>query len=186
MTRLRPDFEKALRFFARASRRLTDQGFNPPVLVGGAAVELYSNNLIATGDFDIATARQTEFEGALVELGFVRPSGSGVATRGWMHPEFRLGFEVVTSTLLDGLAERERVIQLDLGDDGTASVLGIEDMIADRMGQFASGSAPDMLEQAQVLASLHGDMDTVYLERRIREETAGDLGIQHLKTDPAR
>lgn len=186
MTRLRPDFEKALRFFGRASRQLTDQGFSAPVLVGGAAIELYSNNLIATGDFDIATARQEEFEHALIGLGFVRPSGSGKATRGWIHPDFRLGFEVVTSTLLDGLADRDRVVRLDLGEDGTACILAIEDMIADRMGQFASGSAPDMLNQAQVVASLHSDLDPVYLERRIREETSGELGIQHLKTDPAR
>ncbi|MEG3123253.1 hypothetical protein [Sphingomonas sp. GB1N7] len=185
MKALRPDFEKALRFFGRASRQLIEQGFSAPVLVGGAAVELYSNNLIATGDFDIATARQQEFERALIQLGFVRPSGSGKATRGWMHPDFQLGFEVVSSTLLDGLADRERVIQLDLGDDGTASILSIEDMIADRMGQYASGSAPEMLAQAQVLAALHRDMDTAYLERRIREETAGDFGIQHLETDSA-
>jgi hypothetical protein len=185
LTSLRPDFEKALRFFGRASGQLTAAGFSAPVLVGGAAVELFSNNLIATGDFDIATARQAEFEQSLVELGFMRPSGPGKATRGWMHPDFHLGFEVVSSTLLDGLADRERLISLDLGEDGTVYVLSIEDMIADRMGQFASGSAPEMLAQAQVLASLHGDMDTAYLERRIREETAGDFGIQHLKTDPA-
>ena len=162
------------------------QGHHPPVLVGGGAVELYSNNLIATGDFDISTPWQDAFESALISLGFVRPSGAGKATRGWMHADFKLGFEVVSSTLLDGLADRERVVRLDLGDDGVALILSVEDMIADRMGQFGSGSAPEMLAQAQVLASLHTDVDTTYLERRIREETAGDLGIQDLKADPAR
>lgn len=155
------------------------------MLVGGAAVEVYSNSLIATGDFDISTARQDEFETELVALGFVRPTGAGMATRGWMHPEFKLGFEVVSSTLLDGLADRSRVIEIDLGRDGIASLISIEDMIADRMGQFHSGTAPEMREQARVLASLHTDLDPDYLERRIREETGGDLGIQDITANPA-
>ena len=175
---MRRDVETALRFLARATERLLDAGYDAPVLVGGGAVELFSNSLIATGDFDISTPRQSEFEEALRMLGFVKPSGVGSATRGWMHPDFRLGFEVVSSTLLDGLADRRRLVRLDLGDDGRAYVLSIEDMIADRMGQFASGTAAEMREQARVLLALHTDVDRDYLDRRIKEETSGDLGIQ--------
>lgn len=185
MISLRPDFEKALRFFGRAGRGLMARGYDAPVLVGGAAVELFSNNLIATGDFDISTARQQAFEQELMALGFTRPSGPGVATRGWMHESFKLGFEVVSSTLLDGLADRDRLVKIDLGEDGVVAIISIEDMIADRMGQFHSGTAPEMLEQAKVLASLHKDLDSAYLEKRIREETAGDLGAQDLSTHTA-
>lgn len=184
MRSLRPDFEKALRFFGRAGLGFRAKGFQAPVLVGGAAVELFSNNLIATGDFDIATARQEAFETELVALGFTRPQGPGVATRGWIHADFKLGFEVVSATLLDGLAERDRLVLIDLGEDGVAAILSREDMIADRMGQFHSHAAPEMLGQAKVLASLHNDLDRAYLERRIREETAGDLGVQDLSADP--
>lgn len=185
MISLRPDFEKALRFFGRAGLALRAKGYEAPVLVGGAAIELFSNNLIATGDFDIATARQQAFEQELVALGFKKPTGAGVATRGWMHDGFKLGFEVVSSTLLDGLADRDRLVVVDLGDDGTAAILSREDIIADRMGQFHSGTAPEMLQQAKVLVSLHKDLDDAYLERRIREETAGDLGIQDIAANPA-
>lgn len=178
---LRPEFEAALRYFARASGALTAQGFDAPILVGGAAVELFTRSAVATGDFDISTARQGAFEEALQTLGFVKPSGVGKATRGWVHPELMLGFEVVSSVLLGGMADRDRVALIDLGADGTAVVIAVEDIIADRMGQFASGSAPDMLDQATELLALHSDVDRDYLDRRVREETVGDYGIDDIK-----
>lgn len=57
-------------------------------------------------------------------------------------------------------------------------MIAVEDLIADRMGQFASGSAPEMREQAQALLTLYPDADRAYLERRIREETLGEHGIE--------
>jgi hypothetical protein len=173
----RPEFEAALRAFARVSARMRAKGLGAPILVGGGAVELYSRSRMATGDLDICTPWQDEFEEALAEEGFVRPTGPGQSTRGWIHPELRLGVEVVSSTLLDGLADRHRVLLLDFGEDGVAAVISIEDIIADRMGQFASGSAPEMREQARQLLNLHPEVDRDYLERRIRQETLGEHGI---------
>lgn len=91
--------------------------------------------------------------------GFVRPSGAGIATRGWVHPDLALGFECV-------------------------AVIAPEDIIADRMGQYASGSAPEMLGQARALFALCEGLDLDYMKRRISEETAGAHGLQDLQ-DPA-
>ena len=186
MVRLRPEFEAALRYYARASTAMRKQGFEAPILVGGAAVELFTRSAIATGDFDVSTARQDAFEAALRDLGFIKPTGAGKATRGWMHPNLALGFEVVSSALLGGIADRDRVIRIDLGPDGVAAIIAVEDIIADRMGQFASGTAPEMRDQAWRLLVLHSDVDRAYLDKRVREETAGDYGIDDIKdTDPA-
>ena len=183
---LRPEFEAALRLFARASSAMTAQGFEAPILVGGGAVELFSKSVIATGDFDISTARQEAFEAILQQMGFVKPSGPGTATRGWIHPDLMLGFEVVSRTLLGGLADRTRVKRVDLGQDGIAAIISVEDIIADRMGQFASRTAPDMLGQAARLLVLHSDVDRAYLDRRVREETVGDYGIDDInETGPS-
>lgn len=122
------------------------------------------------------------FEEELERHGFVRPSGPGKLTRGWIHPELELGFEVVTDALLDGNADRGRVCLIDLGANGEAAIVSVEDMIADRMGQFASGTAPEMLEQARRLFALHPEADLDYMERRIREESSGDHGVTDLKT----
>jgi hypothetical protein len=182
-TAYRPEFEAALRLLARISREMDDAGFRPPILVGGAAVEIYTRGAVATGDFDLACGRQDKLEEAMQRHGFVRPSGPGVATRGWVHPEFRLGFECVADTLLDGMADRDMVQLVELGTDGTVAVIAPEDIIADRMGQYASGSAAEMLGQARALFALCGELDLAYMARRISEETVGDYGLQDLQAE---
>lgn len=182
MSAYRPEFEAALCLFARVSEAMKARGFSAPVLVGGGAVELYSLSAITTGDFDIVTPRQEEFEHELLRLGFTKPVGLGHTPLGWVHPELRLGFEIVSATLLDGMADRDRIVLIDLGEDGEAAIISVEDMIADRMGQYASGAAPEMLEQARRLFALHADADRDYMERRIRHESAGDYGIADLET----
>jgi len=178
----RPEFETGLAALARVGKRMKAQNCLLPVLVGGGAVELYSSSAIMTGDFDLSTARQDIFEQALREEGFVRPFGPGKATRGWIHPDLKLGFEVVSDTLLDGNADRGRIRFVSIGDNGDVAVISVEDMIADRMGQYASGTAREMLDQAKALFRLYPDADRAYMEKRIREETAGDHGIDALET----
>ena len=181
MKAYRPQFEAALRLFARVSEAMKARGLPAPILVGGAAVEIYSNSAIATGDFDVVTPVQAEFEQELRKLGFTKPEGLGHTPLGWVHPTLRLGFEVVSATLLGGMADYDRVALIDLDTDGEAAIISIEDMIADRMGQYASGTAPEMLAQAQSLYILHRDADLDYMERRIRHESAGEYGIADLK-----
>jgi hypothetical protein len=179
----RPEFEAALRVLARISRAMDDAGYRPPVLVGGAAVEIYTRGAITTGDFDLACGRQDLLEQQMQREGFVRPRGVGLATRGWVHPGLKLGFECVSETLLDGLADREMVQLIDLDRDGQIAVIAPEDIIADRMGQYASGAAPEMLGQAKTLYRLCEGLDMHYITRRITEETNGDYGLQDLEDE---
>lgn len=178
----RPEFEEALRLFAKVSEAVENAGFQRPILVGGAAAELYSGSAIATGDFDVVTARQDVLEKALLKHGFEKPSGVGVLTRGWVHPDLHLGFEVVGSELLDGHADRDKVLLIAVQDGEQFAVIAVEDLIADRMGQYHSGTAPEMLQQAKILFSLYKDADRSYMERRIREETASKYGVAELET----
>jgi hypothetical protein len=132
-------------------------------------------------EFEVAP-RQDAFEEEMRRVGFVRPSGPGVATRGWVHPELKLGFEVVTDRLLDGMADSNRVRLFTLAPDGDAAVMSVEDMIADRVGQYASGTAREMLGQAKALFRLYSDADLEYLEERIRYESGGDYGLDILSS----
>ena len=47
MTPYRPEFEAALRILAKVSTAMTARGFDPPVLVGGGAVEIQARELFA-------------------------------------------------------------------------------------------------------------------------------------------
>lgn len=134
-----------------------------------------------TGDIDVTTPVQPELEEELQKLGFVRPSGPGKATRGWVHPEIGLGFEVVGESPMGDTPDmvRLQLVYPDPAEPGLR-VLSIEDMIADRMGQYASGTAHEMLEQARELHALAGTLDHDYLDRRIRTETIGEYGVEAL------
>lgn len=128
------------------------------------------------------TARDDILETALAQHGFVRPSGVGVLQRGWVHPDLGLGFEVVGSSVLDGNADLDRLRIITVDGAGSFVAISIEDLIADRMGQYASGTASEMLEQARTLFNLYKDADLTYMERRIGEETSGTYGIAALQS----
>ena len=178
----RPEFEAALRLFAQMSEAMHARGLQRPILVGGGAAEFWSTSAINTGDFDLCTTRQEELEEEMQRLGFSRPSGSGQMLKGWVHPELKLGFEIVAEVPMDGNVDalHIRLVQPS-GGTGLFRIISVEDLIADRMGQFASGTARDRLDQARLLLALHPDADLGYLERRIREESMGDYGVKDLQ-----
>jgi hypothetical protein len=179
----RPEFEAALRLFARVSEAMAARGLPRPVLVGGAAAELYSTSALATGDFDVCTPCQPELEEELRRLGFVKPTGVGMLLKGWIHPELQLGFEIVADVPMDGNVDSAhiRLVQA-IGDAGQFRVISVEDLIADRMGQYSSGTAKDRIDQARLLLQLHNDVDLDYLDRRIKEETASEYGIADIRS----
>lgn len=178
----RPEFEAALRLFARVSEAMHNRGLSRPILVGGAAAEFYSTSALTTGDLDVCTVLQSELEEELLRHGFVRPSGAGQMLKGWIHAELKLGFEVVAEVPMDGNVDAAhiRLVQ-PIGETALFRVISVEDLIADRMGQFASGTARDRIDQARLLLALHPDAEMDYLERRIREESMGDYGVEDIK-----
>jgi hypothetical protein len=176
----RPEFETALRLFARVSEAMHVKGVGRPILVGGAAAEFYSRSAINTGDFDLCTPRQDALEAELINVGFVRPKGPGQMLKGWVHPDLKMGFEVVADIPLDGNFDRDTLALVENMDEGSFIIISVEDLIADRMGQYASGTAPEHLKQARTLFTLHSTVDKDYLEKRIRYETANEYGIEAL------
>ncbi len=181
MSVYRPEFEAALHLLATVSEALAARGLPRPILVGGGAVEYYSGSAIMTGDIDLTSPIQPELEEEMRRHGFVKPSGPGKSTRGWIHPDLRLGFEVVADVPMDGNVSREHIVLVDLSPGASFAMIAVEDLIADRMGQYASRTARDRLDQARALLRLHPDVDIAYLDRRVREETMGDHGVEDVE-----
>jgi hypothetical protein len=183
----RPEFVEALTLLATAIEQLTASGHGPPVLVGGAAVELYTGGQITSGDFDFVSSRQAEFFAQLEKLGFERPDRAGWLTRSLWHPRLRFGVQVVSGSLMDGNADSARIRLVDVSagpeEHGlTLRVIPVEDLIADRMAQALAGKPfrKDMQNQAVRLYELAEGIDSDYLERRIRTETGGEASLETL------
>lgn len=165
--------------------RVVQLGGNRPVIVGGAAVEYYTVGTVRTGDIDIVTAADDLLARAMQEAGFRRPREPGTSTRGWIRDDIMLGVEIVGSDLMDGAAERARVRVVEAGG-GAVSFLGLDDLIADRMGQYAADPVhgDDMIGQARALFDLAGEVDEAYLDKRIRQETFDSCRLETLKRWP--
>lgn len=179
----RAELVTGLRLLAEISDAMHRRGLPRPILVGGAAVEYYTGSALMTGDIDLASPVQPELEEELLAHGFARPIGPGHTPFGWVYPDLHLGVEIVASTPLGGAVDAARIVLVRAaGGAALFRILPVEDMIADRMGQYASGAAPEMGEQAAILFSLYPDLDRAYLDRRIRDETLGDHGIEDIPT----
>lgn len=182
MTTYRPEYLEALALIAKAASATVRAGGNPPVLVGGAAVEFFTGGAITSGDFDIWTGADDLIRRNLLAVGFKDEDRQGHLARGFYHPDLDMGVELVSGHLFDGRCDRARLVLAKVGED-TIHLPPIEDLIADRMGQYNSSpqKVPAMLEQAAVLYLLADDLDDAYLHRRIQEDTAGDFGLPDLK-----
>lgn len=103
---------------------------------------------------------------------------------GFYHPELLIGVEFVTGPLFDGRTDQGRLRLAVIDEESDARVIfpPPEDIIADRLAQYASDpqGRDDMLEQARLLSSLVENQDMAYLRKRVAEEGA-DLGmVEHL------
>lgn len=150
-----------------------------PVLVGGGAVVLQTLGAFMSGDLDLVAANGLALEASLLRAGFVHEHRRGRLGGGFYHPSFpEYGVEAVSGALFDGRADPQRLVRVLFHPDRGIVIPAIEDMIADRLGQFASSNNRDQdrLAQARLMFKLADDLDLAYLERRISEET-GDFSL---------
>jgi hypothetical protein len=96
-----------------------------PVLVGGAAVELYTGGAYVTGDLDLVGFVPREVAATLRESGFTSKG------RHWLHEAWQVFVEFPGEALRDG----ERRARLRVGEHEVV-VVSIEDAIADRLAAW--------------------------------------------------
>ncbi|HEY9567482.1 MAG TPA: hypothetical protein VIR38_05285 [Thalassobaculum sp.] len=127
------------------------------------------------------TPNEEQVRAALLAAGFHDEDRAGWLRRGFYHPRLDFGVEIVGSRLFDGQTSRTTI--LPDKDSPEVAFASIEDMIADRMGQFNATTPGDarLLEQAKMLFLLAGEMDHAYLDIRIRAE-APDYDLNYLET----
>lgn len=173
------DYIEVLGKLAKAfSKYEAETGF-PPVLVGGAAAAIQTAGHFMSGDFDVVAGNDEAFRGAMRSAGFVDESRIGHLHGGFYHPDHpRYGVEQVTGPLFDGRSDPGKLLRLTVRDGGSIVLPAIEDLIADRLAQYAIASVSDRsrLAQAKAMFSMATEVDRPYLRRRIVEE-GGDPAL---------
>lgn len=174
----RPEFVAALELLARACALLEARGQMLPVLVGGAVVEFDSLGAVTSGDFDLHGGDDTAIAQALVEVGFRREDRGGRMTRGFYHPHQLIAIELVSGEYFDGQGDRDKVRLVEVST-GHVLMAPTEDLIADRIGQWEATDRrdPTLLRQALLLLNLAEALDDAYLNRRLRQESAGNMTL---------
>lgn len=143
--------------------RLAPQGIEP-ILVGGCALEVYTDGGYSTGDVDLALPITPEVDAAFADLGFTKRG------RFWVRPELDLVFEAPAPAGLPG----ETAPRTELEIDGLRIVvLGVEDLLIDRLRGWVHWKSDEDGRWAARLAALYTDeLDWDYLSSRV----AGDAG----------
>lgn len=151
--------ERRLSFVALLTDAVTALGWRPPVVVGGHAVEFYTAGGYATVDIDLVSAHEP-LEAVLPKWGF--------AARGrhWVHEELGLVVEAPGSRLEPGQLDRVTGVETA---GATAYVLGVEDLIVDRLAACVHWRSEEDCAWARVLVALFEDgLDEEYLWERAR------------------
>jgi hypothetical protein len=132
------------------------------VLVGGGAVELFTEGAYTTGDLDFVGSVPKMVRQRLRESGFVRKG------RHWIHEEQEVFLEFPSSELDEGESSQELEV---LGS--TVRVIGLEELIVDRLAAWQFWSSTIDGYNAWLLLDRRGsDVDPTRLEKLARRRDA--------------
>lgn len=142
-----------------------------PIVVGGFAVETYTQGGYATADIDALLARADRGRELLGRSGFERRGRHLISERLDVAVEF-------PGSTLDTRAAFERTNILSV-PGGEVRMIGIDDLIIDRLCSLVHGGAMGEFENALRLAAAHLEqLDVDYLgEQAVRERVATELDL---------
>lgn len=162
---------------ALAADRLAEDGFEP-ILVGGAALEVYTAGGYATGDVDLALPTAPEVDRAFADLGF-RKQG-----RFWLRDDLDLVFEAPAPAGLPGETAPRTVLSVE---GLRVVVIGIEDLLLDRVRGAVHWRSDEDRRWARRLALLHGErIDWRYLAEKTAENRGERAEIGKLREEAGR
>jgi excisionase family DNA binding protein len=152
--------EKKLLFMGVLTEQLQKKGILP-VVVGGSAVEFYTAGGYATGDIDIAAPTKPVDE-VLKGWDFRREG------RYWLNEKLGILIEAPVSFLE---AEKLKKLSEIEVDELKVYMIGIEDIIVDRLSAYVHWKSQDDRLWAKELIALHWEeMDWDYLRKNAETE----------------
>ncbi|MCZ7402897.1 MAG: hypothetical protein O8C61_11810 [Candidatus Methanoperedens sp.] len=132
-----------------------------PIVVGGSAVDIYTEGIYPSHDIDLVSNRK--IIGEILENVFnFRPSG-----RIWINEQ--IGFSVeVPGNRLHGDKDKVTVVRIE---DLNVYVIGIEDIIIDRINACVAWNSQTDCNQALYMIKYYRNrLDFRYLEEKAKNE----------------
>lgn len=150
--------KKQLLMVALITRLLEEAGKPGPVIIGGCALSYYSREVYFTADIDLAYADREALDKVLKGIGFKKEG------RYWIHEGLELAVEAPASNLAGEEAPIEIV---ELGEGLRCTIIGVEDLIIDRLNACKHWKSEVDCEMAELLVNRYvADLDWAYLERK--------------------
>jgi hypothetical protein len=159
-----PVKRKAL-FMALFSREVAERGGKQPTIVGGGAVEIYTQGSYTTGDIDIKSPLEIT-EAVLKEWSFIK------AGRTWLNKELDIYVDWLGSSLEEGEEAEKRVNTIKITEELEIRVISIEDLVIDRLSAFKWWGDMDSLMWAKVLINVKRSIDSLdedYIRERAKK-----------------
>jgi len=140
------------------TRFLEEKGKRAPVIIGGCALSYYSREVYFTADIDLAYADREALDSALKSMGFEKKG------RYWVHGGLKMAIEAPASNL----AEEEAPVEIvNVGEGFQCTIIGIEDLIIDRLNAFKHWKSEIDGEMVELLVNRYfNELDWSYLEKK--------------------
>ena len=132
-----------------------------PVMVGGSAVEFYTSGAYMSLDIDLIIKKKKNAEDLLKKMGFENEG------RHWYLPDYEIDIEFVGLNL-HGSNKKLTKVNVDKYE---VFIIGIEDLIIDRLCACKFWESSLDCEQAKVMLKIHKEeIDYVYLKKKAKQE----------------
>ena len=136
-------------------------------VVGGSALEIYTQGDYVSGDADIVAESEKMLTDALQSWGFHR---EGMY---WVHPEFRDLFVQFVGRYYSGSENLTRIVDTLYG---SVRLGAIEDLVVKRLVGARHWDRPEMFAEAELAVRRFGrEMDWKYVEAQAKKEGVVDL-----------
>lgn len=152
--------KRQLLMVALLTRLLKMMNQQAPIIIGGCALAYYSREVYFTSDIDLAYANREALDGALKSIGFKKEG------RYWVHEGLKMAIEAPASSL----PEQDSPVEVvELGEDLQCSIIGIEDLVVDRLNAFKHWKSEIDGEMVELLIRRYrDDLDWSYLEKKAK------------------
>lgn len=146
---------------ALVSHLLQKKGKEVPIVIGGLALSYYTREVYFTADIDLAYADRDALDEVLKELDFEKRG------RYWVNEDLKIAIEVPVGVL----AEEDSPLEIvELGPELQCKIIGIEDLIIDRLNACKHWKSEIDCEMAELLVMKYGkELDWDYLEKRAKK-----------------